>query len=138
MKTIRKGARTALAALTIMVVGYCLLEAGWYDRCSYYDETLVDFCSIGTSTNGLVCSGTCSYVRFPEGIARCGFCAPAWIGYCVTVPTGTMVTVNTFVGNCIGPFQVLGNSGSVTWECRCPDSSSYMLSGTTTVGCWCW
>lgn len=136
MKIIRKGVRTALAALTSLVVGCCLLKAGLYDRCSYYDETIVTLCSVGTSTNGLVCIGTCSYVRFPQGTARCGFCAPAWVGYCNNTPTNTMVTVNTFVGNCIGPFQVPGGSETVIWECYCPDT--YIFTGTTTVGCWCW
>jgi hypothetical protein len=135
-KNITKGVRIAFAALTSLAISYCVLLAGWNERCDYYDETLVNFCGIGTSTNGLVCNGTCSYVRFPQGTARCGFCVPAWVGYCNNAPTGTMVTVNTYVGNCIGPFQVLGSSGSVTWECTCP--TAYMLTGTTTVGCWCW
>ncbi len=138
MNIIRKGWRTAVAAIAALAVGYYLLHAGLYDRCSYYDETLVNFCGISTSPNGLVCSGTCSYVRFPLGTAPCGFCVPAWSLYCANAPTPTFVAVSTFVGNCIGPFQVPGESGSVAWECRCPSSASYVFTGMITVGCWCW
>lgn len=134
MKTISKHVRSLLAVMTSMAIGCCVLQAQWLDHCSYYDDTIASFCTL--SANGSVCGGSCGYVTFPPGTARCGFCAPAWSFYCANAAAATMTTVNTFTGNCGWTQVQQGSPYSVTWECLCP--LTYPYAGTTTVGCWCW